>query len=352
MRITLIAIILFWDAFLLAQSDAPKALPQDPKTILDLAAPFYVYDAENAKPWHLSYHYRLLDEQGGVSGEGKVEYWWSTSKMTRVTWTKGSNVSSEWHTADGKTLKSVTGDDVTSMEHRLSSAVLFSFPSAGDYETGDWHLKLVTLDNAGNESLCVAVVSSKTGLDAVGNPLRGVGTAYCFDPKAPFLVSTLMNHTITNSYSKVQKFQNHNIAGHIDIAYLGQKKLEADLEDYAEVAPDDAAFTPSPDAKEPVVEVRTIPIGAGITPGMLLDRVPPVYPPDAKAAHIMGTVVVKAVIGKDGRVHDPEVVSSPDSSLSAAALEAVRQWQYRPYTLNGKPVEVMTHINVVFELGN
>lgn len=242
-----------------AQDAQTKPLPQDPKAILDLAAPLYNYDASNAKPWHLSYHYRVLDDQGGASSEGRVEFWWSPNKVSRVTWTKGNNTTSEWHTADGRTLKSVTGEEIPGIEHRLSSAVFFSIPNAADYEDGPWRLKLVTSDDAGNQSLCVAVVSARAA-DAPSNGLHGVGTAYCFDPQAPVLVSTLMNHTILNSYSKVEQLQGHNVAGHIDIAYVGKKKVEADLESSTVIQVDDAAFTPSPDAKAPVTTTVTVPV--------------------------------------------------------------------------------------------
>jgi protein TonB len=80
--------------------------------------------------------------------------------------------------------------------------------------------------------------------------------------------------------------------------------------------------------------------------------VPPIYPPAARAAHISGTVVIQAMIGKDGLIQNAKIVSSPDDSLSQAALDAVRQWRYQPYMLNGEPVSVMTTINVGFTLNH
>ena len=227
-----------------AQNDANIKLPKDPKAILAMAAPFYDYDSATARPFHLSYHYRLLDNQGNVSAEGKVEYWWSPGNVSRISWTKGNSVHSEWRIADGKFLQLVKGDDITSMEHRLSSAVLFSLPKAQDYESGDTSLKLVTIDNSGTVNLCVAMVPSKAAADFPNDGLHGVGTAYCFDSQAPVLLSTLTNHTITNSYSHIQKFLDHNIAGHIDISYVGEKRVEADLEESTEVKVGRCGFYP------------------------------------------------------------------------------------------------------------
>jgi protein TonB len=79
---------------------------------------------------------------------------------------------------------------------------------------------------------------------------------------------------------------------------------------------------------------------------MLKTQVEPVYPDDVR---ISGTVVLHAVISDRGLVESLSVVSGP-AILQQAALEAVRQWTYRPYLLNGMPVEVETTVNVVFAL--
>ena len=75
----------------------------------------------------------------------------------------------------------------------------------------------------------------------------------------------------------------------------------------------------------------------------------PVYPPDAKKARIQGTVVLDAIIGKDGTVEKLVVQSGP-SALQQSALDAVRQWTYKPFLLNGDPVDAKTTINVVYSL--
>jgi protein TonB len=76
----------------------------------------------------------------------------------------------------------------------------------------------------------------------------------------------------------------------------------------------------------------------------------PIYPRPARDAGVAGTVVLEAAIGIDGHIADLEVVSGPPM-LRQSALDAVQTWTYRPYLLNGDPVEVHTTINVVFTLG-
>lgn len=84
---------------------------------------------------------------------------------------------------------------------------------------------------------------------------------------------------------------------------------------------------------------------------MLLKKVSPAYPLEAKVARVQGTVVLNATISTTGEVSNVDVVSGPPV-LQAAAAEAVKQWQYRPFSFNGQPVEVETTIHVVFGEGN
>jgi protein TonB len=76
----------------------------------------------------------------------------------------------------------------------------------------------------------------------------------------------------------------------------------------------------------------------------------PLYPAIARSARVQGTVVIAATISKSGSIENLHVVSGPPLLVSSA-VEAVKTWRYRPYLLNGDPVEVETTINVVFNLG-
>ncbi len=82
---------------------------------------------------------------------------------------------------------------------------------------------------------------------------------------------------------------------------------------------------------------------------LVLHKVTPVYPDPAKKARIQGKVVLSAIIGKDGTVENLQVISGP-RDLQQSALDAVRQWTYKPFLLNGEPVEVKTTVIVVYSL--
>lgn len=98
---------------------------------------------------------------------------------------------------------------------------------------------------------------------------------------------------------------------------------------------------------QPVKRVR---VSQGITQGMVIRKIEPSYPKIALAARITGVVVLKGVIGTDGEIQELQVVSG-HPMLVPAAMDAVKQWRYRPFLLSGEPVEVETTITVTFQIG-
>jgi len=106
---------------------------------------------------------------------------------------------------------------------------------------------------------------------------------------------------------------------------------------------------PPPPEPKPTQPPRQVRIGGLIQAANLIKRVAPIYPPLAKTAHIEGTVQFTAVIGKDGRVKNVQFVKG-SQMLVQAGKDAVRQWVYKPMLLDGQPTEVVTEIDVVFNL--
>lgn len=94
---------------------------------------------------------------------------------------------------------------------------------------------------------------------------------------------------------------------------------------------------------------QRVKVSQGVAAGMLVTKITPVYPPIAIAARTEGVVILKAIIAKDGTIQNLQVVSGP-LMLTPAAVDAVKQWRYRPYLLDGEPVEVETTVQVIFQL--
>lgn len=99
-------------------------------------------------------------------------------------------------------------------------------------------------------------------------------------------------------------------------------------------------------AEDPMVRV-----GGNVQQANLISTVTPVYPPEAKRDGIQGKVQLQVVIDKEGHVTEVSVLQGPDV-LVDAAVEAVKQWVYRPTLLNGEPVRVLTTIDVNFTLAH
>lgn len=90
-------------------------------------------------------------------------------------------------------------------------------------------------------------------------------------------------------------------------------------------------------------------VGGNVQQAKMIRQIQPQYPQIAKTAHVQGTVMLHAIIAKDGSVQELQYVSGP-ALLMRSAMDAVRQWKYQPTLLNGEPVEVDTTISVVFTL--
>lgn len=99
-----------------------------------------------------------------------------------------------------------------------------------------------------------------------------------------------------------------------------------------------------------MIAPQRVRVSGGVIQGSKTHDVQPQYPQMAKIARVQGPVVLAAIIGKDGAIQNLHVVSTASPLLNQAAIDAVRQWRYRPYILNGEPVEVDTTITVNFTL--
>jgi len=113
------------------------------------------------------------------------------------------------------------------------------------------------------------------------------------------------------------------------------------------------AAAPPPDlgATETAIKpvLQTLNVSQGVSQGLLYKKVAPSYPQNALRMHIEGSVELQATISKEGNITQVKVLSG-DPQLARAASDAVKQWKYKPYLLNGEPVEIQTGVTVNFKL--
>ncbi|HEX6505384.1 MAG TPA: TonB family protein [Terriglobales bacterium] len=105
----------------------------------------------------------------------------------------------------------------------------------------------------------------------------------------------------------------------------------------------------TPVAVPKVATPQRVRVSQGVSQGLLIKKIQPAYPPLARQARIQGQVLLQAEISKDGNIQNLRLISG-HPMLAPAAIEAVKQWRYKPYYLNGEPVEVETQITVIFSL--
>jgi protein TonB len=105
----------------------------------------------------------------------------------------------------------------------------------------------------------------------------------------------------------------------------------------------------TPVAVPKVATPQRVRVSQGVSQGLLIKKIQPAYPPLARQARIQGQVLLQAEISKDGTIQNLRLISG-HPMLAPAAIEAVKQWRYKPYYLNGEPVEVETQITVIFSL--
>jgi protein TonB len=110
-----------------------------------------------------------------------------------------------------------------------------------------------------------------------------------------------------------------------------------------------SVLSSTPVAVPKIATPQRVRVSSGVQSGLLVRKVPPAYPPLARQARIQGTVILQAQISKEGNIENLQLISG-HPMLAPAAIEAVKQWKYKPYLLNGEPVEVETQVQVNFTL--
>jgi TonB family protein len=320
---------------------AAPALPKDPKQLMLLAAQSNGLVGPDLKPWHLHATFKATDESGNTIDQGTFEELWASRTKFRRTLTGIGYSQTDYGTEHGL----MRSGDQQLPPNQVATSVRTEFveplPEPSALQNLSFDLK--ELGANGNKLSCLSVAPTSIF------PAYLNGQVFCLDVNKPFIRIDVISSTMTQAvHTRVLTFQGRFLAGDLQFFKATKLVLTAHLESIDLLDPvDDAIFTPTPDAK---FVPRYINI-AGVAAGMLKEKTAPIYPPDAKAAGVSGTVVLQSTIGTDGRVRDLKVISGPPE-LQKAALEAVSTWVYRPYLFNGQPVEVNTVVNVIFMLGH
>jgi TonB family protein len=332
---------------------APSSI-KDPKALLAAVAPVYDFTNPALKPWRFKASYQIYDQDGRAGELGTYEYWWASPSVYRSTWTRASRTESEWHTADGRRFETSSGDALHLFETEFPKEMLAPLPEAKDHDPKETWLKRDTIALGKTKAPCVEIIGKRfveqrgaafpytEALDNVKPP------TYCFDPQEPILILKSLSAGVTESYGNFIGMQERDLPRSLVEAVNGRRILAVTVNAIGGLDPADPALTPPADAKAGDALLADVPVR--VMNGQRIEGDNPDYPEEAKESSLSGTVMIEAQIGKDGRIHGMQVISSPGPLLSASSLKAVGKWEYKPYLLNGEPVDVRTTINVTYAL--
>ena len=327
----------------LTQDATPAALPSDPKALLELAAKTNGLAEPNLRPWHLVVTFSLVDPKGSVSDQGTFEEFWTGPRHYKAAFASGAFSQVEYGTEKGVFR---SGSTAFPPEALMQMVYEFIHPIPLDVETID--NSIIDLEKRDQGSIKLLCLSDK-GLMTSKRATRTTGPTYCLGTDSAAVRITMPNdETSQLVHNNVATFQGRFVPRELIEAHAGKLALRAHLETLESLKDlDERQFSASPDA---VPGPPRALISRNAVEGLVIKKVPPIYSPIALAARASGIVHVQAVIGPSGTVEAARAIDGPEM-LKQAAMDAVKQWVYKPYLIGGQPAEVSTDISVVFTLG-
>lgn len=287
----------------------------------------------DVKPWHLRATFTLFDGNGNVIDHGTYEEFWASPTKFKSTFA-GLAFNQTNYGSNKGTLRSGTHELPSELVADLRREFVNPLPELRSMEYLPF--ELLQREAGAARLSCVS-------LRGFNLPAYLFGTSWCLDSDKPVLqISISTQESIQVIHSKFLNFQDRVIAGDLQFVRDGKAILTSHLES-AEPLPaiNDADFNPSANA---TLLPRRVAISSGVTTGFLLKHDRPAYP---RGATESGTVVLRILIDESGRVIDVHFAGGP-LVFKDSALEAASKWKYKPYLINGEPVQVDTTANLVF----
>ncbi len=318
---------------------ATVEMPSDPAALLALAAKRNGLQNVISSPWHLKATYEVLDEKGQPEDKGVYEEFWISEDKYRSSYSSAAfnqvsivNEKGLYRTGDLGTPRG-PGSLVKSMLlHGVSPPL----------DKSKVHLRIDERTVGSIKLKCVTVETETLA----ANPST---TVECFDDRLPALrISTRAYGLLQTLYQEVFLFEGVYIARTVELRSGSKTILRVRIDTLETYQTADEALFSTPAGATYVPRSVTAP--STVAGANIIKKAPPQYPASAKQQGIRGVVVLHAIITPEGKVSTVEPIIGP-TELIRSATAAVKQWEYRPYLLNGVPVEVETEINVVFMLG-
>ena len=294
-------------------------------------------DVKGNTPFHLGMTFQLYDLKGKPTETGSFETWWTgVGRMRTVVKLAGLN--EEGSAPDGADAATVRYAYLVS---QLIEAGVHPVPTMES--TSGTVTK--PLKSGKFELECIGPRAGK--VQAMNAQLETV----CVTPNSTNVLAMQgLSGNLTMLRPKVGKFHDTFVALELRIYYLGMDAIAGKMTilqayDSANTKAEGRS-TMASEAPDPIARVS-----GGVIAGHRIKFVEPIYPMEAKISRLSGSVLLNAVIGKDGVIRRLVPLASTNSMFTDSAMESVRQWRYSPYLLNGEPAEVDTTVTVNYALG-
>lgn len=300
-------------------------------------------DAPDVKPWHLKLSVQLFDEKGQPADNGTIEEWWSSPEVDRREYKTSSYTATEIR-KDGKLYRTKDAGSPPYYLDLLRIQAIHPMPTSSEIEQSTPELRKVPFGKVNLECFMLS-----QPIKWAATIPTGLFPTYCFVKGDNSLRASYEFGQQTVLRNRLAIFQSRTVA--YDIAVFSDKTKVASSQILVlegSSLPDNE-FAISDDSTEQ--NLSAVKVSSGMVAGNIISKPQPIYPESAKQRHISGAVIMHAIIGTDGHIHSLNLVSAPDPDLAISAIAAVRKWTYKPYMLQGVPVDVETTITVNYAFG-
>lgn len=317
----------------------------DPQVLLPLAVTANSLDDTKITPWHLKASYESFDEKGKLADQGTFEEWRLSPDKWKRTYASAKFNQTEYESQEGRFYETDAGAAPWPLS-LIGKELIHPMPGADDADGSTPEIRPFNATKAVKLS-CLMLTQP---LKKTHWPL-GLFPTYCFGANSAMLRFEIFDGSVEAVRNQMAAFRNTYVAKDIVLSDDGKQLLHIQLLNLSSMSQSEVSALSATPGFSKIAPPKQVDVSTGVMTGSKIGGPNPVYPERAKQNHVQGKVVMQALIGTDGRIHQLRVVSTTDELLSIAALAAVERWVYKPYTLQGKPVSVKTQINVVFQLG-
>jgi TonB family protein len=299
-------------------------------------------DGQALQSWHWKLDITVFDRDGKNPTTGNLEIWFSGGNMRTVA-SLGSSVITSLRIGDNLYRTAGEEKDIADLDY-IQMQLLHPVPDEVFQPTTPVKLDR---ENAGKTKLdCIAptLVRQTNDVVAIGRQF-----SFCLEKDMPSLLAMYEPGDYAVIRQQLGTFQSHEVPVDLKIFSGSTLRAEAKTTTLEAVPIDVSLFQVQPEMSS---FTEAVEIPSGQPQGLALSHNAPSYPSEAKERHVSGSVVFDATIGTDGHIVSLQPVGPADPALAASATDAVTHWLYRPYLIDGVPVEVKTKITVNFDLGN